>query len=82
MLGLPREFPDTDAVRQKKRELEDSVKVIIVIQFARVWHSAIHFPEKINSLFDVFAYRYTPTENERRVFSLQSLLRLLQAAYL
>ena len=24
MLGFPREFPDTDAVRQKKRELEDS----------------------------------------------------------
>ena len=33
MLGFPSEFPDTDAaVRQKKRELEDSVKVIRVIQ--------------------------------------------------
>ena len=32
MLGFPREFPDTDAVRQKKRELEDSVKVIIADQ--------------------------------------------------
>ena len=32
MLGFPREFPDTDAVRQKKRELEDSVKVITVIK--------------------------------------------------